>query len=43
MGRTDKSHGIAGFKMRPHIFEKDFVPMVDDGRMTAGKSQSLGS
>jgi beta-phosphoglucomutase-like phosphatase (HAD superfamily) len=42
MGCADKSYGTAAGKMLAHVFVKDFVPMVDDGTVAAGKPQPLG-
>ena len=41
VGDADEDNGITLFQIFEHSLIEDFVPMVDDGVMAAGKPQSF--
>ena len=41
VGGADEGNRITLFQIFEHSLVKDLVPMVDDGGMAAGKSQSF--
>ena len=41
VGSADEGNRITLFQIFEHSLKEDLVPMVDDGGMTTGKSQSF--
>jgi hypothetical protein len=41
VGSADEGNGITLFQILAHSLIENFVPMVDDGVMAAGKPQSF--